>query len=180
MDYGFSERLMFSQGVVAATCLETIKNHIPGCVSVEKASLAMDKNGIDYIVKLGGGATIRIDHKARGACSRWWRNGPELALELWSVKPVPPRLGKIGWTLDESKETDYTLHTFEDAPQCFFLPFQLLRWAFKKNGPSWITKYKRSTQNTDGRYDSECLFVPSVIVLDAIMKEMNAARLMGK
>ncbi len=174
--YGFSERLAFSQGVVAETCEATLISMIPGSVSVEKTDTETDKTGIDYVVTLRRGATINVDHKARDAgCSAYWDNGPELALELWSVKPcerVPQ--GITGWTLDEAKATDYTLHTFDaaDTDAAYLLPFHLLRKAYRENFGAWNREYKRATQQSFG-WQSECVFVPAAEVTSAIMRAMK-------
>jgi len=84
----------------------------------------------------------------------------------------------VGWTLDESKATDYTLHVFDetDTPECFLLPFQLTRMAFRRCLHQWIDRYRVERQATvrgDRRWQSECVFVPAVIVLDAIQCEMR-------
>jgi len=97
------------------------------------------------------------------------------ARQLWSVKKSPFHPdGVVGWTLSESKATEYTLHTFDsaDSNQAYLLPFQLLRMAFHRNFTGWSQQYKRATQDS-GRWQSECLFVPAYIVLDAIGKEMQ-------
>ncbi len=50
--------------------------------------LNMDKHGVDYIATLRKGAEVYVDAKTRRAgCSRWWRNGEEVAIEKWSIMP---------------------------------------------------------------------------------------------
>lgn len=170
-----AERIAFSQGIVRSTCEETIKAMLLGCISVEKTDLATDKTGIDYVATLRGGARVGIDHKAREkGCSRYWTEGPELALEIWSVKKCPAHPhGVTGWTLSESKATEYTLHTFDvsDSQVAYMLPFQLLRLAFRRSFDTWNMRYKRASQNS-GAWQSECMFVPAHVVLDAIHTEM--------
>lgn len=176
ISYDMAERMAFSQGVVRATCEETIRAMLTGCLSVEKTDVATDKTGIDYIATLRRGARVGIDHKARGkGCSRYWTEGPELALEIWSVKKCPScPSGVPGWTLSEAKVTEYTLHTFDpaDSDQAYLLPFQLLRMAFRRRFAGWSQTYKRASQDS-GQWQSECLFIPAYVVLDAIRDEMH-------
>jgi hypothetical protein len=172
--YSMDERLGFSRGVRESTDLATIKKMIPGCVSVVKTDEQQDKNGIDYIATLRRGREINIDAKAREAgCSVYWNDGPEVALEIWSVKPLNGHRGKTGWTLDESKETELVLFTFDpqDCPNCYLVSFQLLRIAFRKNILKWIDTYRVATQKSkeNGRmWQSQCVFVPVDTVYDAM------------
>ena len=168
--YNFDERLAFSKGTRQRTDLETIKSMIPGCTNVETANTEMDRQGIDYIATLRRGAAIFIDAKAREAgCSKFWNDGPELALEIWSVCPENGNGGKVGWTLDESKQTNLVLFTFDpsDTAQCYLLSFQLLRAAFHNNFHQWTGIYQRDKQSSID-WKSECVFVPANVVLDAI------------
>lgn len=166
--YDFAERLTFSQGQVADTSENTIRQMLSGCVSVDKTDVATDKTGIDYIARLRRGGEVFIDHKARErGCSRYWKRGEELALEMWSVKPEKGRHGVAGWTLDEAKRTHYTLHTFDpsDSQQAYLLPFQLLRVTFRRQYGEWTATFPTATQSS-GKWRSECVFVPASVVLD--------------
>ncbi len=178
--YDFRERLAYSVGVVGRDCEETILSLLTGCVYVVKTDTSKDRSGIDYIAKLRGGAEVGIDHKVREkGCARYWRDGePELALETYSVVPVNGQPGKTGWTLDESKQTDYTLHTFDptDSVFCYLLPFQLLRVAFREHIREWRSKYpcyEQQSYDGDLTWRSQAVFVPVRVVLAAIALEMT-------
>lgn len=185
-EYGWHERLEFSEGVVAATCIDTLRDMIDGCVDVRRADLASDKAGVDYIAVLRRGSELYIDHKARSeACSRYWKFDskgkpiPEIALETHSVVADECNAGKAGWTLDESKKTHYTLHTFNpaDTDQCYLLPFQILRMAFRRNLSTWKNRYRCAEQTTtagNSRWRSRCVFVPAPVVLGAISDAMSS------
>lgn len=178
--YDFHEKLTVSKGIVKSTCLETIRGMIPGCSNVvANEDVALDKQGVDYVATLRKGAKVLIDHKHREPCKQHWQRSAmgiliaEIALEIWSVVEAK----RIGWTLDESKLTDYTLHTFapDDTDECWLLPFQLLRAAFHKNYQAWTARYKRAKQQSSrgsSNWTSECVFVPVTTVVDAINAAM--------
>lgn len=170
--FDFDERLAFSKGVRQRTDAETIRAMIDGCERVDVASTEHDRRGIDYFARLHGGVQIHIDAKARDrGCSQFWKQGiPELALEDWSVVPVNGHSGKIGWTLDVSKETDMVLFTFDpaDTDRCYLISFQLLRIAFRRYCSRWLQQYKHAPQQNNG-WKSHCVFVPVRVVFKAIL-----------
>jgi len=163
MTFDFKERLAFSKGMRGRTDTETIKSMIEDCISIELATQRQDRLGIDYIATLNSGQEIYIDAKARDAgCSQFWRSSmPELALEDWSVMPDRDHCGKVGWTLDTSKQTQLVLFTFDpvDTDRCYLISFQLLRIAFKRNKDRWLSEYKSAPQVNNG-WISHCVFVP--------------------
>ena len=177
--YDFDEQLAFSVEAQGRPFEAIIADTLPGIASVTKTSVAVDKTGIDYIAKTNGGAQVNIDLKLRDAgCSSYWATGEEeLALEVWSVKPENGKRGRVGWTLDDSKATDYTLHAFDplDSTRIFLLPFQLLRASFKRRGRAWYYEFENAVQSS-GQWRSECIFVPVSHVLEAIGNEMERHR----
>lgn len=186
-EYDFAERLAFSRGKAENTHPDTIRALVTGCVSVEKASESLDRQGIDFVATLRRGTKLNIDMKIRAeGCSQYWKAmplfgidlpEPELALETWSVCPSNGSPGKAGWTLNESKLTDFTLHVFDprDSIEVFLLPFQLLRIAFRHNYHAWLKRFpiKRQSSIT---WESECVFVPGWHVMNAIAAEMRQSR----
>lgn len=173
--YDFEERRLFSLRSNGRTFEQMIFDVVPGVVSVEKTDYDLDRSGVDYVATLRRGSEVYIDLKLREAnCSRYWAQGEEIALETWSVKPENGNLGKVGWTLDESKKTHYTLHAFDpvDSDKVFILPFQLLRKVFRSNVSVWRRYYKIGVQNS-GTWKSECIFVPAKIVITAIGASME-------
>lgn len=174
----FTCDLAFSLGERENLDVELLRSKIPNCVKVIKTDVALDKKGIDYIAFLDGGAKINIDAKTRrkGASRNWIdKQDPLLALEIWSVCPneqVPK--GKAGWTCSRKTNVDMILYTFdkEDTTQFYFIPFQLLRMALQNNYHWWKTKWKPRRQLNQG-YESEAMFVPASVVLNAIYSEMQ-------
>lgn len=175
MTYDFTERLLFSKGARKDSDIETIVSLLDGCVDVKEHHSNGDDKGVDYIATLRRGTQVLIDAKTREAgCSRFWSNGPELAIESWSVKPggkfeTHRSNAKAGWTVDESKLTDMILYTFspKDCDTAFLLPFQPLRMAARRNLKDWMGRYKVDTQ-TSGNWQSEAVFVPADVVILAM------------
>lgn len=183
--YSFAEMLEYSRGVREQTDALTIQSMIDGCTQVVKTGLVDDKAGVDYVATLRNGATILIDAKTRTAgCSKYWRQGPELALEKWSVMPdgkysTPLVRSKTGWTLCESKSVDYILFTFDpsDSAEVFLYPYQLLRMTFRRMLPQWWQTYKKDIQESHKdmqSWESQCVFVPESTVWQALRNSMRA------
>jgi hypothetical protein len=66
------------------------------------------------------------------------------------------------------------MHVFHetDSNKIFLLPFQLLRKSFVNNFGIWNKRYKKAKQDSGG-WQSECLFVPARVVVDAIRQAMS-------
>lgn len=199
IEHDWEQKLAFATGIAAETDVETIRSLLgASCERVESESTGMNDEGIDFRAYLRRGSELLIDVKSREeGCSRFWHSEPlfdvnpepELALETWSVIPDPDGgQGVVGWTLDESKKTDYTLHRFHpsDTNEVFLLPFQLLRMAFRRNLGMWRGTFGRKTSNclhtgetiqrsrSNGSvWHSACLFIPAWCVIEAIQAEMR-------
>lgn len=177
-DYSFRDQLSWSEDRSGADDMETIRTLLVGCQNVRTATRSEQSYGIDYVATLAGGAPVFIDTKARAeGARRWWRTSqPELALELWSVVPsASAPNGKIGWTLSQRSRTDMVLFTFDpgDTDLCYLVGFQPLRLAFERFKAEWTVAYGKGgrgeRQSSDGgRWESEALFVPAAVVLNAI------------
>lgn len=176
--FQWNETLAFSEGMVRETCMATIKALVPGCVRVDvvPGNDPLQRRGVDYKAVLRGGAEIMIDHKARAAgASQYWTQGPELALEIWSVRKSDacPE-GVAGWALDRKKKTDLVLFTFDarDTEAVYLIPFQLLRVGFRRRFRLWEKRGYRialqATASGDRGWESECMFVPARTVLAEI------------
>lgn len=192
MIYNFDERLALSKGRRQETDEATLRLMFPECVGVEKTTEAVDRSGVDYIVMLRRGATVRVDAKTREpGCARYWKDrSPEVALEIWSVMPggkfgVPDHGKRAGWTLDESKDVDLILFTFDpsDHEYAYVRSLPLLRETFRRYFVRW-SRYRRAKQESDKwlpqeqrtlRWESECRFVP-LDVVDAAMYETSRIR----
>lgn len=182
MVYSFATQLGISKGARLASDKETIYSMLDGCVSVVEASTELDLKGVDYIATLRGGAQVYVDAKMRAVgCSRFWRGNPvepEVAIEKWSVMPggkfnTSRAASKAGWTLDENKVTDMILYVFDksDCGTAYFIPFQSLRMAARRNIESWMYRYKVDIQESARhrmQWQSQAVFVPISTVISAV------------
>jgi hypothetical protein len=177
--HDFDRKLAFSMGEREDVDVDIIRQAIAGCVTVRKTDPEIDRLGVDYMAVLRGGTVIGIDAKAREkGASRFWKHGePELALETWSVVGAGRWKGKCGWTLSESSRADYILFTFdaEDSDRFYLLPFHQLRTAFRRHYPTWAKRYQKKRQYSNG-WESEAIFVPVSVVLDAVTAEMSITK----
>ncbi len=186
--YDFQTQLDFSRGVREVSDMDTLRAMIPGCVSVLKTHEEMDRQGVDYIARLRKGDELLIDAKTRiRECSKYWKSEPEVALEIWSVRPggkyqTPQNRGKTGWTLSESKHVDLILYTFDpfDCDDVFLVSFPLLRMAFQRHYRQWTKPmneggFKRGIQDSF-HWESECIFVPIGVVHQGISAASTAKR----
>lgn len=174
--HDFSKKLATSRGARAASDAETLAGMFSGVSDVVPSSETMDRAGVDYIVHYKNGGETFVDVKTREpGASRFWKHGePDLALELWSVRPngkyaMPKDRARKGWPLDTTKKCHYVLFTFAEADcaDVFLLPFMQLRQAFYDNHKQWVQWFPRKLQDS-GSWESECLFVPVGVVIDAI------------
>ena len=152
-----------------------IREWFPRAINVVKTGSGIDRAGVDYICELDRGAVVCIDAKTRvPGCSKYWTEGPELAVETSSV--VEKKIA--GWTLSSSTQCDYVLYTFspEDCGMSFLIPFQALRRALFTHYKEWMDKYKPKRQRScghGGEWTSECLFIPASVVMNAIHEQMS-------
>lgn len=166
----FNEDLEFSKGKREKTDKLTIKKILGEDTQVRVGTKKEDLAGADFISTMRDGREIRIDVKTRRAnCSKYWKWGPDFTLETWSIMETKGKEPKIGWTLDETKSSDYILFTFDikDWAYCYLVPAALLRELFKENREKWWKIYKHCIQN-NSNYDSESIYIPASLIEEEI------------
>lgn len=175
-EYGFQDRLVFSQGIAEKNDIaEILLGHIPDAASIERSQLSDDRNGTDYwVYRNSGTRPISVDVKRRDLdpVEKGW--GDDVALETWSDVDRQ----KVGWTLDDTKETDYVMWLWEPTSRWMLVPFVMLRAVFEENKEAWTSVHKVSKQlsDKDGRYwFSECVFVPRKDIWTAIYRRYGGA-----
>ena len=175
MTHDFNQKLEYSLGERENFDINILKE-IYKYADIVKTDTEIDKTGVDYIATLRKGGQVFIDAKTRepGASKYWKYNEPELTLEIWSVMKTPVNPGKIGWTLSESSNVDYILYTFDrsDTNKFYYLPFQMLRTAFRTHFKEWKKQYFVKTQWSNG-WASQAVFVPASAVIADINRQMT-------
>lgn len=163
-DFSVSENIMAKSIIISM---------LHGVIRVDDAGSQDDIAGVDYWAILGEGRRVGIDDKLRRDCVRYWPDGkPQVSLEIWSKVPSDGKPGKIGWTLDQHKRTEYVMFRFSDYKQVFLFPFRLLQMAMARNIVEW-SKIYQICQQDNGSYKSESIFVPATIVAAAIVEAMS-------
>lgn len=168
-EFQFDDMLAMSQGESATNkTRDILLAHIPGSNSITKSTKIDDLNGVDWWIQHQSGRALGVDVKVgthdyskRGA---GWDN---LALETWSN--VEAR--SVGWTLSNTKITDYVLWIWKDSPRWCLLPFAMLRAVFQANAEQWLSLYPHRQQFTrrgKNNWHSECVFVDRAVIWRAI------------
>ena len=176
--FDFEEQLIISEGISDRHDIEQIiRCSIPYVVKVEQANLSDDMSGIDYWVTLESGRRLGIDTKVRTEDWRKRFNIDDVALETHSKierdeKGNVTAGGKIGWTRNVKKKTDYILFIWDETGRYLCLPFPWLCNIFTENWEQWSKMYKRRSQFSKGldgsRWESECVFVPRKLLWNKV------------
>lgn len=184
-EWDFNERLAFSEGIGLSESIEAhILESIPKAYEITRANLIEDKSGVDYWVLRDGLKPLSIDVKHREFCpiERW--NSDDACIETTSVYLGPDNgewldkyRSKVGWTLDESKQTDYILYTWPYAEKLRFwiLPFPFLCMAAQKNWQKWVEFFGEKRAQNNG-YITLAVYPPRKIIALAIKKLMTGIK----
>lgn len=193
-EYGFSDRMVMSNGVVATANIEEIlSDHLPGIKQVVRASAAEDRNGTDWWACTAS-RRLSIDAKVR---EQDWslKKRDDLALELFSIESeydregtwlsIPEDKRRVGWTRDANKTTDYVLWLWKDTGRFCLVPFPMLCRVYQDAWEAWAFIYGSCRQRTPFKkghrgfnedavgYHSECSFIPRKVVWKEIYKRYS-------
>ncbi len=103
----------------------------------------MQRHGVDRILHFPSGLQLTIDEKKRRTAFE------DILLELYSdLRRKTP-----GWTTDDGKICDYVAYAIPKLGKCFFLPYPLLRAAFKLHWQQWSEDFKRKDPSKGGFID---------------------------
>lgn len=166
--FGFNHQLIASKGIVESCDVRQIlMERLPGCVDAYSTDTDVDRTGVDWIAKLSSGRECNVDVKMRERDCQAFGND-DVALETWSVVNKA-----VGWTRDESKACEWVLWVWKDTGRFLLVPFLPLCGVFSHKWQEWRIIYGARQQITkcDGRrWQSECVFVPRVVVLDSLVQ----------
>lgn len=133
---------------------EVLKKIFTGSTEVIKAKMRDDRKGTDFWVGYvnretgqNGRPAIRVDIKIqyKDPMVKFGKSGHTLPLEIWSNIERK----KVGWTLDQSKHTDYVVWWFQPTGRTVTMPFPMLVNVFNKFCDEWLDKFPATTQKTN-------------------------------
>jgi hypothetical protein len=105
-----------------------IINHMP-CPGDSESQ----RMGIDRLIMLSNGLTIRIDEKKR----KKYYNVDDILLEFISVDKTKSRTGTPGW-IEKDLAIDYLAYAVIPQKRCYLFPWQLVRRVWVAYGDQWI------------------------------------------
>lgn len=142
----------------------------PGIDNVVQGTKAEDLRGIDWWVA-DAAERAKVEVKQRDEDYLKRRRKDDVALETFSVV----ERGKVGWTLDPAKESDWYVSFWLETGSKLALPFKALRKAMQVNLPKWRLDYPPVQQFTPEfrGYHSECMFVDRQVLLNAIEQHLH-------
>jgi len=116
--------------------------------------------GIDRVIQLKSGQTIKIDEKMRP------EDYPDILLEYISND----KLQTSGW-IEDDLLIDFLAYAFSPSKRCYLLPWQSLKrvWNHFKN--DWIKNYPRIEAKNPG-YKTISVAIPIPILLNEIKNSM--------
>lgn len=152
------QKAMSERPKIYAAVREAVRKQFPDVLAIHKAHVENDKRGIDYWLEFAGGKMETLDVKIRE--KDWALRGDKdnICLELASDEGR----GKPGWSLDETKLTDWVLFYWEESGHAEIYPARMVRGALQAKRKEWESTKKTAGQvtRTDMReYMSRSIFV---------------------
>lgn len=170
--YDFDECLRESDTEeIRSKIIAELKKQFPDALAVERACTFDDKLGVDYVLRFPGLRSIACDVKVRRKDFAL-RGLADITLEIWSDFDAQ----KTGWTLDETKFTDYVLFYWVETGRAVKYDARDLRAVFKANLADWEKKYGSELTGTNARkpFRSQVMFVPDRDVAAEIYRHQRS------
>jgi hypothetical protein len=150
---------MSEQPEVAAAIKEACHRQFPELLAIHKAHTENDKLGADYFLEFPNCKIETLDAKVRKLDYSLSAPGRTRDARTACIELVANTTnGKIGWSLDKDKITDWVLFHYIESGRSIFYNARELRAAVVANLPELKKTGKVSTQRT-GKYESTSLFV---------------------
>jgi hypothetical protein len=162
--HNFTESLQRSLAQADAEWwMEVYRAAFPGfaaAVSVRDDGWAQ-RGGIDRVVTLNSGRTIKIDEKVRE------KDWPDILLERWSdeAKRVP------GW-IQKPLACDFIAYAFVPSKTCILLPTLTLQRAWRLYGREWSAAFPTVRAQNKG-YVTASVPVPRSVLMKALTDAMT-------
>ena len=178
--------------------VKVLEHIFPGSIITKATPTGKNDGGIDLKTCFPCGKIRFIDLKTRrdkDRCKRMPLMMADVVIEVVSVMKNG-RVIKWGWTIDETKQTDYILWTYEETARWHLAPFDLLRRAALLNMRHWLAHFgwkpsgeywklwepiairnglprKAPSIQPNKGYDSACIFVPSGVIHACIAESQS-------
>lgn len=168
--HDFKERLKFSEEASHEGFWRAVYSKaFPTMISMQMCQGACQGQqlGIDRIIQLQSGKTLRVDEKKRES------EYADILLEYLSVDTT----GAPGW-IEKPLLIDYLAYAFMPTQRCYIFPWELLRRAwlhFKPNWHSWAKQRISGFQYViadNGSYKTHSIAVPHAVLTKAIKDSM--------
>jgi len=170
----FDGKRLWSDGVAGSQVdlPRILRARIPHCQDVIRASEQEDRDGVDYWALRPPARRLGIDLKVRNRDYR--ADGKDdLALETWSVWEQ----GKVGWTRDVTKNTDFICWYFLDSGRFHLTSFPVLCRVFRARYDAWLRDYgpewTQMSHDKGRSWTSKHIYVPRRVVEEAVVSWMN-------
>ena len=118
------------------------------------------RGGIDRVITLSSGRSILVDEKVRS------RVYTDILLEYWS--DVGRR--RRGWVAQDLA-CDFIAYAFIPSKECYLLPFQTLRRAWRSQHRLWVDSFEKVRAQNRG-YVTVSVKVPIPVLLLALKDAM--------
>jgi hypothetical protein len=157
----FKERRGFSESH-DALWEKAYQRYFPDMVGIMKCARGKypgQGQGIDRVIQLASGATLRIEEKERE------KDYGDILLEYEHSD------GVAGW-IEAPLTVDYLAYAFIPSGRVYLFPWELLRKAWRDNKNEWKRDY-RTVKGNNGRYESYSIAVPVNLLLNAVCNAMR-------
>ena len=169
-DYGFVERFRWSQKNIADRVYEVASEQL-GATNVREGTESDDRHGADWWAEVPHCGDVGIDIKKRSG------DWPDVNLETRSVV----ERGVPGWAVSPKAgdATDYFLWLWPS--RSLLLSAYQVRAATRRHRDEWERLYPqqgrdgmvRDTSTDGGRYHTRNVYVPELVLLDAMHPDLR-------
>ena len=160
----FKKDLAFSEEAGHAPFWAAVyKKAFPNMVSTMEGQgdFQSQRMGIDRVVLLSNGQTIKIDEKKRR------KDYGDFCLEYLSND----RTKALGW-MEKDLAIDYLAYAFMPSARCYLLPWPMLRRAWLHYRNDWMRMYQPHVKAGNPGYDTWSVPVPIKVVLQKVRSAM--------
>lgn len=170
MIHDFQQSLAKSHAQADAPWWEDVyKEAFPSMVGMRsvRADGWAQRGGIDRLVDLRDGTSIKVDEKVR------YEVYEDILLEVWSDRDRQ----KPGW-IKKDLTCDYIAYAFVPTQMCYLLPFQLLKRAFEQNREDWHFNCQhgidgfRIVEASNHNYVTQSAAIPIAVLLNALKEAL--------